>query len=239
MADRTSSENEPISLRTRLKHFSPEQWVLTAGFACLVLFLCIIVFLFLPLLLNRSRPIALPPIVVEIAATRGFVLPPTWTPGPTEVFRPTPLSTRAYDGAVPTRLYTPRPTSLSGGPAPVIPPRVSVIDLARIMQGESPGDVEAAYYVGWVAKNRLLHPGYGDTYAIVSHGFFGYRASMQPSETFLQLARSVIRAKSDPTEGSLYALSRTDITKLGVPPQRADVTKGEWFFFKTWPVRRR
>jgi hypothetical protein len=104
------------------------------------------------------------------------------------------------------------------------------------MQGESPGDPEAAYYVGWVAKNRLLHKSYGDTYAVVSYGFFGYRADMEPSKEFLNIARQVIKAKADPTGGCLYALSRTDITNLGVPPSRADVTKGEWFFFKIWPV---
>jgi hypothetical protein len=172
---------------------------------CLIAFLCIIIFLFLPLLFYRPGSTALPPALVDLAATRGFVLPPTWTPGPTQEYRPTSLATQAHDGAVPTPMYTPRPTSLSGVPIPVIPPRISVIDLARIMQGESPGDVEAAYYVGWVAKNRLIHAGYGDTYAIVSHGFFGYRANMQPNETFLQLAREVIRAKADPTEGSLQS----------------------------------
>jgi hypothetical protein len=104
------------------------------------------------------------------------------------------------------------------------------------MQGESPGDKEAAYMVGWVAKNRLLHPGYGDTYAVVSNGFFGYRADMNPSKEFLDIARRVIKSREDPTGGCLYALSRTDITNLSVPPSRADVAYGEWFFFKTWPL---
>lgn len=199
-------------------------------------FLWIMVFLFLPLLSARPIPINLPSIVVEIAATRGFILPPTWTPGPTQEFMPTRIPTQVYDGTAPTRIYTPRPTSLPGIPLPIVPPRLSVIDLARIMQGESPGDREAAYMVGWVAKNRLLHSGYGDTYAVVSHGFFGYRADMQPNEAFMKLAIRVIRSREDPTAGCLYALSRTDITKLGIPPQRADVTKGEWFFFRTWPL---
>ncbi len=104
------------------------------------------------------------------------------------------------------------------------------------MQGESTGDKEAAYYVGWVAKNRLLHEGYGDTYAMVSSGFFGYKASLNPNEDFLEIAIRITRAREDPTDGCLYALSRTDITNLGIPPGRADVTKGEWFFFKTWPL---
>jgi hypothetical protein len=115
-------------------------------------------------------------------------------------------------------------------------PRLTALDLARIMQGESPGDLEAAYRVGWVAKNRLLHVGYGDTYGVVSHGFFGYRADLQPSKEFLAMARRVIKSREDPTSGCLYALSRTDITKLGIPPGRADVTYGEWFFFRTWPL---
>src|SRR5688572_12173810 len=220
----------------KLKSLTVEQWFLLAALVSACLFACIIIFLFMPLLTLRS----LPPQVVAIAATQGFqafVLPPTWTPTPGEPVMPTPIATPVSDGGIPTRIYTPRATSLPGVPAlPTIPPRLSVLDLARIMQGESPGDPEAAYYVGWVAKNRLLHQGYGDTYAIVSYGFFGYRADMEPSKEFLQIARQVIKAKADPTGGCLYALSRTDITNLGVPPSRADVTKGEWFFFKTWPV---
>lgn len=217
----------------KLKNLTVEQWFLLVALVLASLFACIIIFLFMPLLTLRS----LPPQVVAIATTQGFVLPPTWTPTPGGPILPTPIATPVSDGSLPTRIYTPRPTSLPGLPAlPTVPPRLSVIDLARIMQGESPGDPEAAYYVGWVAKNRLLHEGYGDTYAIVSHGFFGYRANMDPSKEFLQIARQVIKAKLDPTGGCLYALSRTDITNLGVPPSRADVTKGEWFFFKTWPV---
>jgi hypothetical protein len=193
-----------------------------------------------PLLSGRPYPIALPQALVEAAATQGFVLPPTWTPGPTQPVVTTPTPTEVYDGTVPTPMYTPRATSLPGLilPAPPIPSRVDVIELARILQGESPGDKEAAYYVGWVAKNRLFHPGYGDTYAVVSSGFFGYRASLQPSEEFMEVARQVVRSRIDPTGGCLYALSRTDITNWGVPPERADVTKGEWFFFRTWPISR-
>jgi hypothetical protein len=218
------------------RRFAVEDWILIAGLAGFIIFFWIILFLFFPLLANRPYQQMLPQAIVDMAATRGFVLPPTWTPGPTQEFIPTPMATQVYDGTIPTRVYTPRPTSLSAIFLPQIPPRGSVIELARILQGESPGDREAAYYVGWVAKNRLLHPGYGDDYITVSHGFFGYRADMQPSEEFLDLARRVIRAKEDPTGGCLYALSRTDITKLGVPPSRADITIGEWFFFKTWPV---
>ena len=109
-----------------------------------------------------------------------------------------------------------------------------VIDLARIIQGESAGDKEAAYRVGWVAKNRLKTNGYGRNYYEVSSGFFGYRANSQPSKEFIEIAKRIIRAPKDPTHGSLYALSRTDITYLGVPASRADVAYGEWFFFKTW-----
>jgi hypothetical protein len=227
----SNEDNKPISPTPR--QLSAEQWVLLAGLVCFFIFMWIIFFLFIPVLSNRPTSL---PAIIQIIATQGFVLPPTWTPGPTEVVIATALPTQVYDGAVPTRIYTPRPTSLPGIPNPIVPPRLSVLDLARIMQGESPGDMEAAYYVGWVAKNRLLHAGYGDTYAIVSHGFFGYKAQLQPSEAFMKLARQVIRSKQDPTQGCLYALSRADITKLGIPPQRADVTKGEWFFFKTWPL---
>ena len=220
------------------KGLSAENWIMLIGVISFVVFLWMFALFFL---FSRQRgPVAWPSVIVEIAATRGFVLPPTWTPGPTPEFNPTAVGTPVYDGTFPTRIYTPRPTSLPGVPmpVPVVARRneINVIDLARIMQGESPGDKEAAYYVGWVAKNRLLHAGYGDTIAIVSGGFFGYRANLQPSEEFLDIALRVMRAKQDPTQGCLYALSRTDITKLGIPPQRADVTKGEWFFFRTWPL---
>lgn len=210
-----------------------------AGLFCLMVFAGIILFLFVPLLLQRPLTASLPPSIIEAAATRGFVLPPTWTPAPTDAVIPTGYPTDVYDGTVPTRMYTPRPTSLPGLPIVFNPARVTnidVIDLARIMQGESPGDREAAYYVGWVAKNRLINPYYGDTFAHVSSGFFGYRADIQPSEEFLDIARRVIQSHRDPTSGCLYALSRTDITNLGVPASRADVTIGEWFFFRTWPL---
>jgi hypothetical protein len=237
-----NSQQKQKSLPTKLQRkLNAEDWVLLTGAAGFFAFLCIVAFFLIPLLSGRPSPVALPPAIVEMAATQGFVLPPTWTPGPTPKFNPTAMGTQVYDGTVPTRVYTPRATSLPGLPPlpmPVIVRRndINVIDLARIMQGESPGDKEAAYYVGWVAKNRLMHDSYGDSIAIVSSGFFGYRASIQPSDEFLQIAVRVMRDRRDPTEGSLYALSRTDITNLGIPPQRADITKGEWFFFKTWPL---
>lgn len=235
----TSDSKEPSQKRRRL---GAEEWVVLFALSSFIIFIWIILFLFLPLLGRRPAPFALPQIIVEIAATRGFILPPTWTPSPTRPIFPTPLATEVYDGTAPTRIYTPRATSLPGlilPDPPQIPPKTAVIELARILQGESPGDKEAAYYVGWVAKNRLLHPGYGDDYKTVSSGFFGYRADLQPNAEFMEIARQVIRSRHDPTQGSLYALSRTDITNLGVPPQWADVTKGEWFFFRNWPVNYR
>lgn len=238
MTNQDSGQNNQQLLPNERKGLSAEQWVLLAGLICLVVFLWIIGFLFVPLLAGSAGKDRLP-LIVQIVATQGFMLPPTWTPGPTRQIIHTPLPTDVYNGLAPTRIYTPRPTSLPGVPMPVLPARLSVIDLARIMQGESPGDLEAAYYVGWVAKNRLLHPGYGDTYAVVRYGFFGYRPDLQPSPEFLKLASRIIRDKHDPTSGCLYALSRTDITNLGIPPQRADVTKGEWFFFRTWPLTAR
>lgn len=224
----------------RRRKLAPEQIVLFLGIFGFIVFIWMMAFLFLPLLTHRPVPVALAPaLIIEMAATRGFVLPPTWTPTPGREIIPTGTSTVVYDGTIPTRVYTPRPTSLPGLPLPLMPPKLSVLDLARIMQGESPGDKEAAYMVGWVAKNRLVHPSYGDTYAVVSHGFFGYRPDMTPSKEFMDIARRVIKAREDPTGGCLYALSRTDITNLGVPPSRADVAFGEWFFFKIWPVGNR
>lgn len=221
------------------KNLSPEQLILFAGVFGFIVFVWMIGFLFFPLLGNKSISMVINPIIVEMAATRGFILPPTWTPSPTREIIPTPISTQIFDGSLPTRIYTPRPTSLPGLPLPLQVPQLTVLDLARIMQGESPGDKEAAYRVGWVAKNRLLHSGYGDTYALVSSGFFGYRADIKPTKEFLEIARRIIKSREDPTGGCLYALSRTDITNLGVPPSRADVAYGEWFFFKTWPLGNR
>ena len=225
------------------RRLGAEEWVLLTAFLVVFIFGWIVVLLALPLLSHRALPVRLPPAVVEAVTARGFVLPPTWTPNSTTVALPTPISTQVWDGAAPTRMYTPRPTSLPGLPVTLIPFRgggtltdIEVLDLARILQGESAGDKEAAYYVGWVAKNRLLHRGYGASYAAVSSGFYGYRASMQPNQEFLELARRIILARHDPTGGCLYALSRTDITKLRVPPQRADLNVNEWFFFRTWPV---
>ena len=226
--DSNIDDNQP-------KRFSVEQLVLFASLICFLIFLWLMTFLLWLIASGRPSPVALPPAIVEIAATQGFVLPPTWTPTPEQTLAPTPTPTQVWDGAAPTRIYTPRPTSL-GLPMLLLPPQSSAVDLARIMQGESPGDPEAAYMVGWVAKNRLLHSSYGDTYSVVSYGFFGYRADMEPNKEFLALARRVIRSREDPTGGALYALSRADITKLGIPASRADVAYGEWFFFKTWPL---
>lgn len=236
----TAKRKSPVTKPARQnqqRRINAEQAVLLLGTLGFLVFMGMVTFLFLPLLSGRPLPHA----VVQAAATRGFVLPPTWTPGPTPKIVSTPGATAVLDGARPTRVYTPRATSLPGLPQLVfpVPPHIDVVDLARIMEGESRFDPEAAYYVGWVAKNRLLHPGYGDSYARVSSGFFGYRADMRPHEDFIKLAQKVIRAKNDPTDGSLYALARIDIVKLGVPPERADVAIGEWYFFKSWPAGRR
>lgn len=216
---------------------SIEAVILSIGLLCFLVFVGIIGFFVLPLIADRPRPVAiyqLPP----PTARPGFVLPPTWTPAPTRLVAPTATGTQAVVG-VPTSMYTPQPTSLPGIVLPFFPRSLSVTDLARIIQGESPGDKEAAYMVGWVAKNRLTHPSYGDTYAVVSNGFFGYLEGVEPSKEFIDIARRIIRSNEDPTNGCLYALSRTDITKLGIPPSRADVAYGEWFFFRTWPLNAR
>jgi len=225
------------------KLFSPEQIFLIIGLLGFIIFLWLMLFLLSAFRVDRVE-LARDPLLVEGTATPGFTLPPTWTPTPEQEVVPSPIGTNVALGLAPTRIYTPRPTSLPGLPTPrwwayYGLTQLTVLDLARIMQGESPGDKEAAYMVGWVAKNRLLHQGYGETYFVVSSGFFGYRADLQPNDEFLGIARRVINSDDDPTDGCLYALSRTDITKLRVPPARADVAYGEWFFFRTWPLSRR
>ncbi len=215
--------------------------MLGIGLFCFLLFVGMMLIFFVPQLQEGPGPLALAAPQPPATATPDFVLPATWTPSPEPEIIPTSLPTNIAFGLLPTPIYTPRPTSLPGIPFPSFAPfqqpaTISVIDLARIMQGESPGDKEAAYMVGWVAKNRLQHIGYGDTYAVVSSGFFGYLDGVEPTDEFKNIARRVIRDRIDPTDGCLYALSRTDITNLGVPPGRADVAYGEWFFFKTWPL---
>ncbi len=221
---------------------SLEIWLLLAGLTGSLLFAGV----FLAFVAMQSPGVKPPAAAVPpTAPPPGWTPPPTWTPGPTPVTVATALPTAVNSGSMPTRVYTPQPTSvpLAKLPIPFIdPPKsVNVLDLARILEGESRFDLEAAYYVGWVAKNRLLHPNYGDTFASVSSGFFGYREDRQPRDEFIALARRIIRepAGKDPTGGCMFALSRTDITKLGVPPGRADLNVNEWFFFKTWPISRR
>ena len=213
--------------------------MLLLGISGMLLFVWVLALFFVPLLRERANRVAVSGPAPAATPTPEFVLPPTWTPGPTEVVIPTSIGTQVYSGLAPTRIYTPRPTSLPGVPKIEIKLRnkEAELELARIMQGESAGDWEAAYMVGWVAKNRLLHAGYGESYSEVARGgFFGYLEGIQPREEFLKIARQILRAKEDPTGGSLYALSRTDITNLGIPPGRADVAFGEWFFFRTWPL---
>ncbi|MEM7348092.1 MAG: hypothetical protein AAF485_28000 [Chloroflexota bacterium] len=109
------------------RNFTAEYWILMIGLACFCLFVGIISFFLLPLASGRSAPIALPQAIVEAAATQGFVLPATWTPGPTPQIEPTTTATVVYDGAAPTRLYTPRATSLSGIPMPTFMRQVYLI----------------------------------------------------------------------------------------------------------------
>jgi hypothetical protein len=221
-----------------------EEAILLIGSVCFMMFLGIIVFLMFPLLMSspavkdNHAPVAM----AQVEPTSTFTLPPTWTPTVTPVVIPTMVSTPVFTGRLAAHLHQPRdPTSpmyIQLPPAFSFPvtERQEVLDLARIMQGESTGDKEAAYMVGWVAKNRHRNGGYGRTYYEVSSGFFGYRAGIQPSQEFMKIAERVIRSGRDPTGGCLYALSRTDITYLGVPASRADVAFGEWFFFRTWPL---
>ncbi len=237
MSHQSQNSKRPSNKR---KWLSAERILLFVGLLGFSVFLAIIAFFFVPILRDRPQPAALNPVFLAPTPSPTFALPPTWTPSPTPEVIPTGIGTQVVVG-VPTRIYTPRPTSLSGLPISLFI-RTSddaVIDLARIMQGESTGDYEAAYMVGWVAKNRLLHPNFGDTYYEVSSGFFGYLDGVQPNEAFMDIARRVIRDHDDPTNGALFALSRTDITNLGVPPGRADVAFHEWFFFYTWPLNGR
>lgn len=230
--DQNAKKNQSSSA----KQLSTEQVVLFAGLFGFIVFGWLICLLLLPFIADRSSDIAPHLLIARPTPTPEFQLPPTWTPTPDYEPIPTATGTIVHDGTIPTRIYTPRPTSLAGLPWFTFVPSEMALDLARIMQGESPGDKEAAFMVGWVAKNRLLHPSYGESFAIVSSGFFGYRADLQPSDEFIQLAHRVIRSREDPTGGCLYALSRTDITKLNIHPSRADVAFGEWFFFLTWPL---
>ncbi|MDM8521111.1 hypothetical protein QUF64_13790 [Anaerolineales bacterium HSG6] len=223
----------------------PEEAILAVGALCFLIFGCVVMVVMLPLITQANVAVAdgslniLP--IQPSSPNYTPTLPPTWTPSVTPIVIPTLVGTPVFTGRLAVHLHRPNPQRSKMRLAIpsfnfVVPHHQEIVDLARILQGESPGDKEAAYRVGWVAKNRHRHGGYGDSYYEVSSGFFGYRANMQPSEEFLQIAQRIIRAQKDPTDGCLYALSRTDITNLGVPPSRADVAYGEWFFFRTWPL---
>lgn len=116
MNDQKTPRQKPKDSEQKSRRLGPEEWVAIAGLVCLTIFAGIILFLFIPLLTHKPLTAALPPAIIEAAATRGFVLPPTWTPAPTEVVIATGLPTQVYDGSAPTRMYTPRPTSLPGLP---------------------------------------------------------------------------------------------------------------------------
>ena len=222
-----------------------EEAILAIGALCFLIFGCIVMGVMIPMITQANevvadRPLNIPP-VQPPDPNYTPTLPPTWTPSVTPMVIPTLVGTPVFTGRLAVHLHRPSPRRARMRLALpsfnfIVPTSQEMLDLARILQGESPGDKEAAYRVGWVAKNRHRHGGYGDSYYEVSSGFFGYRANMQPSEEFLQIAQRIIRAQKDPTDGCLYALSRTDITNLGVPPSRADVAYGEWFFFRTWPL---
>ena len=82
------------------KGLSAENWIMLIGVISFVVFLWMFALFFL---FSRQRgPVAWPSVIVEIAATRGFVLPPTWTPGPTPEFNPTAVGTPVYDSSPPS-----------------------------------------------------------------------------------------------------------------------------------------
>ncbi len=240
---------QKLATSAPLRRLRAEDWVLLIGLFFFGLFICVVTAAFF---LLRDEQIYLPPIV-KVVVVPGFTLPPVWTATPIREVIPTPLPTQVFTGTLSPHLYTPRGPRLAKHLAlpsynltrlskerndnkVAVLTNIEVLDLARIMQGESGGDPQAAYQVGWVAKNRLNHGGYGETYREVSSGFFGYRESINPTAEFLEISRRVITDSKDPTNGCLYALSRTDITNLGVPARRADGAFHEWFFFRTWPL---
>lgn len=132
---------------------------------------------------------------------------------------------------------------------PVGPPYFVTVEevlLARIMQGEAghlymEGD-EAAFCVGWVARNRLESGRYGSSFSKVEVGS-GFAGTVRRSrQHYYNLARLVLRSKWDPTNGALYALSQQDVDNL-----EFDVTKATLvirvsedralFFLKNWDDR--
>ena len=206
--NKLSRKDKPSKpLRNKL---SAEYIILFLGLLGLLIFVWMMIFFFVPFLRQRPQPLSSSPPVMVATSTPDFILPPTWTPEPTEVIIPTLGGTQVVSGEAPTRVYTPRATSLSGIPRPDLsrPSSIEIIDLARILQGESAGDKQAAYMVGWVAKNRLFHVGYGDTYAEVSGGFFGYLAGVQPSRRVSRPCPSHHQSKRRPDQrGPLCAIT--------------------------------
>lgn len=221
----------------RGSRFSGRQWLILAGLAIVNVVVLGFVALAWWLTAALVPPAAAPPGGLPPEPAADLPYPPTWTPTATRTpAPPTATPTLVLIGPAPASTATPEPApDLFRTPTPV----PALADLARIMQGESPGDMRAAYYVGWVAKNRLLAGGYGRTYAEVARGFNGYRTSAVAREPFLRLAKQVIVARRDPTGGSIYALSHTDLNNLGLSPETAASGVGQWYFFREWPRRRR
>lgn len=118
------------------------------------------------------------------------------------------------------------------------------IALAQIMQGEAHhrfmgDDFTGAYYVGWVARNRLESGKYGETYAEIQGGFNGTSHS-PPRWEYLDLARLVLSGNGDLTQGALYVFSQQDVERLGFAEERATLTiraseHRALLFFAEWP----
>jgi hypothetical protein len=116
--------------------------------------------------------------------------------------------------------------------------------LAQIIQGEASHEFmrdngEAAYCVGWVAKNRLESGEYGSSYQEVQEGFNGSIVT-DPKWRYLVVARLVIYHRNDPTDGALYALSQQDVDRLGFGGAEACLVlvasaERAVYFFKEWP----
>jgi len=125
------------------------------------------------------------------------------------------------------------------------PPLDEEIALAQIMQGEAhhqymAGSYDGAYYIGWVARNRLLSQRYGSSYIEVQAGFNGTIAGT-PRQEYLILARLVISGKKDPTHGALYMFSQQDVNQLGFDESNATLIiraseSRALMFFARWPI---
>ena len=91
----------------------------------------------------------------------------------------------------------------------------------------------------YVALNRHRSPAFPTARSFLQ-GF--YRLDPSPPSEAIEMAREVLAADEDPTDGCIYALSAQDLELLGIEREGDIVLTGnsvfQLHFYKSWPVMR-